>query len=123
MKIPPYCFWKRVVKQNLFIQCCGLFAACAGGNDHIGFETEAEPNLGGRQMYWPRGRGGGSSSINAMVYIRGNAYDYELEPTGQQGWSLRRLPYFKRAEDFSGDGDEEYHGHGGPLAFKNQTHQ
>ena len=55
-----------------------------------------------------------------MVYIRGNAYDYDhWSQLGNQGWSYESvLPYFKRAEDFSGDGDEEYHGHGGPLSVQ-----
>ena len=62
--------------KNLFIHMpAGYSQLVPERNDqNYGFETEAEPNLGGRQMYWPRGRGwGGSSSINAMVYIRGNA--------------------------------------------------
>ena len=109
--------------KNLFIHMpAGYSQLVPESNDHnYGFETEAEPNLGGRQMYWPRGRGwGGSSSINAMVYIRGNAYDYDhWSQLGNQGWSYESvLPYFKRAEDFSGDGDEEYHGHGGPLSVQ-----
>ncbi len=85
------------------------------------FETESEPNLKDRQMYWPRGRGwGGSSSINAMVYIRGNAWDYDhWGQLGNKDWSYESvLPYFKKAEDFSGGGDAEYHGQGGPLVVK-----
>jgi choline dehydrogenase len=109
--------------KNLFIHMpAGYSQLVPERNDqNYGFETEAEPNLGGRQMYWPRGRGwGGSSSINAMVYIRGNAYDYDhWSQLGNQGWSYESvLPYFKRAEDFSGDGDEEYHGTGGPLSVQ-----
>ena len=109
--------------KNLFIHMpAGYSQLVPESNDqNYGFETEAEPNLGGRQMYWPRGRGwGGSSSINAMVYIRGNAYDYDhWSQLGNLGWSFESvLPYFKRAEDFSGDGDEEYHGHGGPLSVQ-----
>lgn len=91
-------------------------------NEHnFGFETEAESNLAGRQLYWPRGRGwGGSSSINAMVYIRGNAWDYDhWGQLGNKGWSYESvLPYFKRAECFSGAGDSEYHGANGPLVVK-----
>jgi choline dehydrogenase len=95
-------------------------------DQNYGFETEADPNLGGRQMYWPRGRGwGGSSSINAMVYTRGNAYDYDhWSQLGNAGWSYESvLPYFKRAEDFSGDGDEEYHGTGGPLSVQKSNRE
>ena len=109
--------------KNLFIHMpAGYSQLVSERNDqNYGFETEAEPNLGGRQMFWPRGRGwGGSSSINAMVYTRGNAYDYDhWSQLGNQGWSYESvLPYFKRAEDFSGDGDEDYHGHGGPLSVQ-----
>lgn len=109
--------------KNLFIHMpAGYSQLVPERNDqNYGFETEADPNLGGRQMYWPRGRGwGGSSSINAMVYTRGNAYDYDhWSQLGNAGWSYESvLPYFKRAEDFSGDGDEEYHGTGGPLSVQ-----
>ena len=70
-------------------------------------------------------RWGGSSSINAMVYIRGNAYDYDhWSQLGNQGWSYESvLPYFKRAEDFSGDGDEDYHGTGGPLSVQKSNRE
>lgn len=109
--------------KNLFIHMpAGYSQLVPERNDqNYGFETEAEPNLEGRQMYWPRGRGwGGSSSINAMVYIRGNAYDYDhWSQLGNQGWSYESvLPYFKRAEDFSGEGDDDYHGTGGPLSVQ-----
>ena len=72
-------------------------------------------------MYWPRGRGwGGSSSINAMVYIRGHAFDYDLwRQMGNNGWSYDDvLPYFKKAESFNGEGDKDYHGFEGPLNVK-----
>lgn len=88
---------------------------------NYGFETEAEPTLGGREMYWPRGRGwGGSSSINAMIYTRGHAWDYNhWNQLGNQGWSYESvLPYFKRAENYNGDGDLDYHGNTGPLTVK-----
>ena len=66
---------------------------------NYGFTTETDANLEGRSFYWPRGKGwGGSSSINAMVYIRGNAADYDQwSQAGNQGWSYDEvLPYFKR---------------------------
>jgi choline dehydrogenase len=114
--------------KNLFIHMpAGYSQIVPERNDqNYGFETEAEPNLEGRQMYWPRGRGwGGSSSINAMVYIRGNAYDYDhWSQLGNQGWSYESvLPYFKRAEDFSGDGDADYHGTGGPLSVQKSNRE
>jgi choline dehydrogenase len=109
--------------KNLFIHMpAGYSQIVPERNDqNYAFETEAEPTLNGRQMYWPRGRGwGGSSSINAMVYIRGNAADYDhWNQLGNAGWSYESvLPYFKKAEDFEGEGDEEYHGKGGPLSVK-----
>lgn len=88
---------------------------------NYGFETAPEPTLDGREMYWPRGRGwGGSSSINAMVYIRGNAWDYDhWNQLGNQGWSYESvLPYFKRAERYEGEGDLDFHGNVGPLHVK-----
>ena len=85
------------------------------------FETEPEETTNNRKLYWPRGRGwGGSSSINAMVYIRGHAYDYDLwRQQGNTGWSYEDvLPYFKKAESFNGEGDSDYHGFDGPLSVK-----
>ncbi len=88
---------------------------------NYGFTTAPVPELNGRELYWPRGRGwGGSSSINAMVYTRGHAWDYDhWNQLGNQGWSYESvLPYFKRAECFQGDGDLDYHGKSGPLYVK-----
>lgn len=82
-----------------------------------GYHSEPEPGLDGRRISCPRGKGlGGTSSINGMVYIRGNAHDFEeWEALGAQGWSYREcLPYFKRAESWIGGGDT-YRGEDGPL--------
>src|SRR4051812_28429663 len=79
---------------------------------------EPEPGLNGRRLYMPRGRViGGSSSINAMIYIRGNRADYdEWAALGCEGWSYDEvLPYFKRGED-NDRGADDYHGVGGPLS-------
>jgi choline dehydrogenase len=79
---------------------------------------EPEPGLGGRRLYLPRGRViGGSSSINAMIYLRGNRLDFDdWAAGGAEGWSYDEvLPYFKRSED-NERGENEYHGVGGPLA-------
>ncbi len=81
------------------------------------YETEPEPRLNNRRLFWPRGKTlGGSSSINAMIYIRGNRYDYDTWASlGNAGWSYADvLPYFKRAEN-NERGASEYHGVGGPL--------
>ena len=88
------------------------------------YETEAEPQLDGRRLYWPRGRVlGGSSSINAMCYIRGHARDYdEWAEAGNPGWSYAEmLPWFKRAEDQQ-RGASAHHGVGGPLAVQDLRH-
>ncbi len=78
-----------------------------------------EPFADRRRIYLPRGRVlGGSSSINAMVYIRGNKVDYDewRDVYGCAGWGYDELlPYFKRAED-NERGADEYHGVGGPLS-------
>ena len=82
------------------------------------FETEPIPSLDNRRMPWPRGRVlGGSSSINGLIYIRGQKQDFDLwRQLGCTGWSYDDvLPYFRRAEDQERGGDE-YHGSGGPLA-------
>ena len=87
------------------------------GDYNWGFWTEPEPHMGGRRMWWPRGRGwGGSSSINGMVYIRGHAREYDQwRQMGLTGWGYADvLPYFRRAEDFEG-GSSDHHGIGGPL--------
>lgn len=79
--------------------------------------TEPEPHLGGRRLHCPRGRVlGGSSSVNGMVYVRGNAQDYQgWVAAGAAGWSYADvLPYFRKAESFSGGGDD-YRGDSGPL--------
>ena len=81
------------------------------------YRSEPEPHLGGRRLQAPRGRVlGGSSSINGMVYARGNALDFERwESEGAAGWGYHHvLPYFRRAERRSGGGDE-YRGADGQL--------
>jgi choline dehydrogenase-like flavoprotein len=79
---------------------------------------EEEPGLGRRRLYLPRGRViGGSSSINAMIYLRGHRADFDQwSEDGCAGWSYDEvLPYFKRSED-NERGESEFHGVGGPLA-------
>jgi choline dehydrogenase len=82
-----------------------------------GLWSEPERGLGGRRDYLPRGRVlGGSSSLNTMIYIRGNPADYdEWALMGLPGWGyVDVLPYFRRAED-NERGESYYHGVGGPL--------
>ena len=79
--------------------------------------TEPEPHCDGRSLYIPRGKGlGGSSSMNAMLYVRGRPLDYDLwEAEGATGWGWEDVrPYFLRAED-NERGASEHHGAGGPL--------
>ncbi len=82
-----------------------------------GYVSEPEPHLGGRQLACPRGKViGGSSSINGMVYVRGNAGDYaHWESSGARGWGYSDvLPYFKRMETSHG-GQDGWRGTDGPL--------
>ena len=81
-----------------------------------GFETEPEPGMDGRRLYWPRGRGlGGSSSINGLIYIRGQPEDYDRWlAQGSAGWGWNDvLPYFLRMERNS-RGASALHGGDGP---------
>ncbi len=85
------------------------------------YETVPQDRAGGRSIYWPRGRVlGGSSSINAMIYIRGNRHDYDSwrDDYGCEGWGYTDLlPYFLRAESNS-RGASAYHGASGPLSVQ-----
>jgi choline dehydrogenase len=95
-----------------------------------GYQTEPEPQLGGRRLQTPRGKVlGGSSSINGMVYVRGNPLDFERwQAQGAAGWSYSEvLPYFKRAEHRA-EGGDLYRGSSGQLqtcygTLQNPLHQ
>lgn len=85
------------------------------------FKTVPQKGLNGRQGYQPRGKVlGGSSSINAMLYVRGHRWDYDhWAALGNPGWSYDEvLPYFKRAEHNERFGADAFHGSGGPLNVK-----
>jgi choline dehydrogenase len=88
------------------------------------YATEPEPATGNRPRYWPRGKTlGGSSSLNAMMYVRGHRSDYDRwRQAGNAGWGYDDvLPLFRRSEDFRGDGGEAaFHGRGGPLLVASQ---
>jgi choline dehydrogenase len=90
------------------------------------YTTVPQSNAAGRRVYWPRGRAlGGSSAINAMIYIRGNRFDFDgwRDIYGCAGWGYRDLlPYFRRAED-NERGASAYHGTGGPLPVADVRHQ
>jgi choline dehydrogenase len=87
------------------------------------YETTPQKHCNDRRMYWPRGKTwGGSSSINAMLYVRGHASDYDhWRQLGNEGWSYDDvLPYFKKAEH-NDRGPSEFHGVEGPLNVADQT--
>ncbi len=90
------------------------------------YQTVAQERACSRRIYWPRGRTlGGSSSINAMIYMRGNRCDYDTwrDEYGCTGWGYADLlPYFLRAEDNS-RGACTYHGAGGPLRVEDLRHK
>jgi len=82
--------------------------------------TQPQPSLNNRELFWPRGRMlGGCSSMNAMIYIRGHATDYDAwAAAGCEGWTFRDLlPYFKKSEDWHGPASL-LHGMGGPLTIQ-----
>ena len=87
------------------------------------FRTEADPGLGGRSLIYPRGKVlGGSSSINGMIYMRGQARDYDrwAELAGDPGWRWEHvLPLFKKSEDYHGGASPE-HGAGGEWRVEKQ---
>src|ERR1700739_2020704 len=83
-----------------------------------GFKAEPDPGVNGRAILYPRGRVlGGSSSINGMIYIRGQPEDFDhWGQLGNRGWAWEDvLPYFKKAENWEG-GESEVRGKGGPLS-------
>ena len=89
------------------------------------YTTAPQAALGNRPLWWPRGKVlGGSSSINAMCYIRGNARDYdEWAELGAEGWHWDKvLPYFKRSEG-NERGGSEFHGGEGPLGVSDPRHK
>jgi choline dehydrogenase len=94
------------------------FAFLLGRNSrNWGFQTDPVPQLAGRRLDLPQGRMlGGTSSLNGMVYVRGQREDFDSwAAAGNAGWSYDEvLPYFRRSEHYHGR-DEAYHGHGGPL--------
>ncbi|HEV2992079.1 MAG TPA: choline dehydrogenase [Candidatus Angelobacter sp.] len=95
-----------------------LFQTACDWNLH----TEPEPFVSDRSLYWPRGKMlGGSSSMNAMIYIRGNHKDYDQwRDLGNPGWGFTDvLPYFKKAQNQE-RGPSEYHGVSGPLNVADQ---
>ena len=89
------------------------------------YKTEPDPGLNGRSIDWPRGKVlGGSSSLNGLLYVRGQKQDYDRwRQMGNKGWSWEDvLPLFKRSEDQE-RGADDHHGTGGPLSVSNMRIQ
>ena len=96
----------------------GVVAMLPTKINNYGYETVPQPGLNGRKGYQPRGKTlGGSSSINAMLYVRGNRWDYDhWAELGNPGWSYDDvLPLFKRSENNEQFVNNAYHSQGGPL--------
>jgi choline dehydrogenase-like flavoprotein len=109
------------VKENIHVPAA--FGSLFKTDVDWDYATAPEDGCNGRMMYLPRGKVlGGSSSINAMVYIRGAREDYDAwRDAGNPGWGYDDLlPLFKRSED-NERGESEYHGVGGPLSVTGST--
>ena len=110
--------------RSLFVQMPSALSIPMGMEKYDWrYYSEPEPGLGGRRLHTPRGKVlGGSSSINGLVYVRGNAQDFDRwEQEGATGWNYAAvLPYFRRAETRA-DGGDEYRGDSGPLQTRYGT--
>ncbi|MEQ8772555.1 MAG: GMC family oxidoreductase N-terminal domain-containing protein [Erythrobacter sp.] len=107
--------------DNIFVKTPGFMPFIPQASNYR-YETVPQKGLNGRTGYQPRGRGlGGSSAINAMVYIRGNKWDSDnWAELGCTGWAYDDvLPYFRRSEA-NERGASDYHGAGGPLFVSDQ---
>lgn len=114
---------------NPFIRMpSGLIPLMRGWFCNWKFWSEPQPHMGGRRFYQPRGKTlGGSSSINAQVYIRGHASDFDRWASlGCTGWSYEEvLPYFRQSENYEPvcePRDQRFHGKGGPLNIAERRH-
>lgn len=111
--------------KHIFVRAPAGVVALLPGHGKVSnwaFNTVPQPGLKGRKGYQPRGKGlGGSSAINAMLYVRGHKSDYDgWVDLGCKGWSWDEcLPYFLRSEN-NETGAGEYHGASGPLHVSNQ---
>ncbi|MBY4598557.1 GMC family oxidoreductase [Ottowia caeni] len=107
--------------RSWLIHCpAGLAVMARTGQANWGYETVPQAGLNGRRGYQPRGKVlGGSSSINAMIYTRGQPQDYDAwAAEGNDGWAWQDvLPFFRRSEH-NERGADEFHGTGGPLNVK-----
>lgn len=103
--------WNPFIRMPL-----GVIVLMWGKMFNWGYHTVAQKRLNNREMFWPRGKTlGGSSSVNAQCYTRGNACDYDhWAELGNRGWGYRDLlPHFKKSENYEQGGAQEFHGQGG----------
>jgi len=104
----------------------GYFKTMGNPRSDWCYKTEAGPGIAGRSIPWPRGRVlGGSSSINGLLYVRGQPEDYnQWAQLGCTGWSWEDvLPYFRRSENWEGEDATGLRGKGGPLSVQNSRIQ
>lgn len=97
----------------------GYFKTMGNPKTDWRYQTQPDAGLNGRSIPWPRGRVlGGSSSINGLLYVRGQAQDFDhWRQLGNTGWGWDDvLPLFKKAENWKGDDTSEFRGHDGPLS-------
>lgn len=97
----------------------GYFKTMGNPKTDWRYNTANDPGINGRSIPWPRGKVlGGSSSINGLLYVRGQAEDYDhWRQMGNEGWAWKDvLPYFKRSERWSGDDKSQDRGRNGPLS-------
>jgi len=112
-------------KSVLIHAPAGVVAMVPTKINNYAYKTVPQPGLNGRRGYQPRGKTlGGSSSINAMLYVRGNKWDYDhWASLGNTGWSYDDvLPLFKRAEN-NEQFKDSFHGQGGPLNVTYPRHE
>jgi len=96
----------------------GYFKTMGNPNTDWQYKANGDPGLNGRALPWPRGKVlGGSSSINGLLYVRGQAQDFDhWRQLGNVGWAWNNiLPYFKRAESWKGSPSSDERGKNGPL--------
>src|SRR5664279_3179462 len=111
--------------KSLFVDVPGsIVMAQRSASLNWRFRTVPQPELNGRRISVPRGRGlGGSALINGMVYFRGNPRDYDAwARAGATGWSYREvLPYFRKSEHNEDFGADPFHGRDGPMNVRKVT--
>ena len=121
---PRSCFWKPAAPTAMSGSLLRTAPGSFGRQDFDwGYTTVPQPAALNRSVYWPRGKVlGGSSCLNAMIYVRGAPADYDhWAYLGNAGWDYESvLPYFKKSEDYYG-GASRYHGVGGPLTISRNT--